>query len=331
MNEENDKKILSEENTADMVSEARERQKAAAEAARYTENQREALPKEEPGKEHPHEETEPDKEEKPPKLSFLKILKYLAAGVILFVFILLLYRISVQKKDYADLFLWTDRAIEAYEEKGSLTVWTQDMSSFTFTLERDENNMPTNTYTYTYYPYSGKKEEGEEPSEFDGCFMVSKPMYVEETQQLLVTFRVNRTAKDRVKDYYSLETAPRGDVFFFILSDGENEYADYEYITFEKDNYYYYRLVFNDVPYNYLKSYTGVTEADIISLSLSVYYSGLYHLDSPLDTITVANNMIEGDAYKIEKALPAERDAALKKGPDFLSEEDTENSANEED
>lgn len=321
MNEEKDiqPSCPPEEASANRAKEAAERQKEAAEAARFTREQRENLPEGEVGKEHPHEGHEivlP--EDRPPKLTVFKILKYVLIGVLLFAFILLLYRIFTQKKDYADLFVWTDEALAAYEEKGSLTVWTQDMSSLTLTLERDENNIPTKTYSYTYYPYSGSEKR----RQFDGCFMVSSPMYIEETGQLLITFRVNRTAGDKVRDYYSLDHSPQGDVYRFLLSDGAKNYSDYEYITFEKNSYFYYRLVFNDVPYDYAKSYIGVTESDITELTLSVYYSGLYNINSPLETMTAGNNLIHGDPYKIQKALPAKKDASLKKGPAFATDEE---------
>ncbi len=321
MNEEKDTQLNRppEESSADSAKETTERKKEAAEAARFTREQRENLPEGEIGKEHPHEEHEivlP--EDRPPKLTVFKILKYILIGILLFAFILLLYRIFTQKKDYADLFVWTDKALAAYEEKGSLTVWTQDMSSFTLTLERDENNIPTKTYSYTYYPYSGSEDR----RQFDGCFMVSSPMYIEETEQLLITFRVNRTAGDKLRDYYSLSSSPKGDVYRFLLGDGINRYSDYEYITFEKNSYFYYRLVFNNVPYYYVKSHVGVSESDITELTLSVYYSGLYNIDSPLETMTAGNNLIMGDPYKIKKALPAEKDGSLKKGPAFVTDEE---------
>ena len=289
----------------------------AAEAAEYTEKLREELVDGEVGVEHPHDVHEIE-DEKVPRLSVLQILRYIGIGVIILVMVLIFYRIHTQKEDYSDYLVWTEEAVAAYQEKGSLTVWTQEMKSFNLTLERDENNMPTRTYHYTYDPYSKSPYEDEstnleaERLTYKGCFMVGDPMYIEETRQFLITFRVNRTAGDRVKDHYHLDTAPKGDIFRFALSDGGKTYTDYSYVTVEKNTYFYYRLVFNNVDYGYL-DYTKLTESDIRELTLSVFYNDKFNPDSPFEVLGCANNVIPGDHFKLKKALPAEIDTGIKK------------------
>lgn len=306
------------------VTEAHNQQKEAAEAAKHRREQREELPADEVGREHPHNDSgSACAEEKAPRITIGQIAKYIGLGIFIFVLILLIYRIVNQKKDYSDLFVWTDEAISVYNREKKLTVWVQDMSSFTYTLERDENNLPTETYEYTYYPYSQSDtpDDLEDEDPFYGVFMVGDPMYIEETQQFIVTFRVNRRAGEKVQAYYSLSAPPSGDSYCFLISDGYNVYTDYEYITFEKDSYFYYRLVFNDLPYGYIRDLRNVERSDIKELRLAVYYSGLFHIDSPLDTISVSCNLIAGEAYDIDDALPAEKSADLKKGPVYTKEE----------
>ncbi len=313
-----------QEEEADSTAKANERQKDAADAAKTRIADRETYERGEVGVSHPHEEKDTAyMDEKPPKVSVIAILKYIGAAVIIFVFALLFYRICAQREDFSDKFVWTEEAIAVYQETGSLTVWTQNMSSFTLTLERDENNLPTYTYQYIYSPYSEQDADDPENTNnprnaFEGVFFVSDPMYIEETEQLIVTLRVNRTADDCLIDHYNLSYVPSKKDFIFTLTDGLTTYADYSYITFEKNSYFYYRLVFDNIPYSYAKSYEGVTENDIVELSLNVYYGKLFHESSPIAIITVANNMIVGDAYKIKKALPAELPADLTKGYEWV-------------
>lgn len=301
-------------------------QNDAAEAVKYKNQLRDELADGEVGVEHPHEERQEEDEDRVPKLTFGKILRYLGTGIIILVFVLIFYRINVQNEDYSDYLVWTDEALSVYESTGKLTVRTQQMGSFSLTLERDENNIPTKTYTYTYKPYSDSPYESEnstlKPTQltYKGCFMVGDPMYIEETKQFMVTFRVNRIAGDRVKEHYSLASAPKGDVYRFALSDGENVYTAYQYVTVEKNSYFYYRLVFDNVDYNYLTDHTDLTESEIKELTLSIFYAGKFNPESPLEVMTVANNVLPADSFAIKKALPAEVDPALKNSPVWETE-----------
>lgn len=340
-NSENLNLASEEENSKkDLTREANANKQKAAQAAEDINKAREAFQGQEVGVAHPHEEKDTSYmdayvEENPNKLSIGKILKYVFYGIILFVFVLLLVRIFAQDRDYADYLVWTDEAIEAYQENGKLTVWTQEMSSATFALERDENGMPIkeNEYAYTYSPFSEREitriASGTGQTEtvsFRGVYKVAGQMYIEETKQFIVTFRVNRTANDVLKQYYYLDTKPSGDVYIFTLKDSNgNTYTDYDYVTFTENTYYYYRLVFNGVNYPFFQNYLDVKESDILELTLNIFYKDLYNVSSPVDTMTVGNNLITPEKFDLSDALPAQKPSGLCEGYDWSKEYPKEN------
>ncbi len=319
----------------DLTREANTQKQEAAQAAEDTQKAREAFEGGDVGTAHPHEDKDTSYmdeyvEDKKNKLSIGKILKYIFYGIVLFVFILSIYRIFAQNRDYADYLVWTDEAVKAYEENGKLTVWTQEMSSFTFAMERDENNIPIkeNEYSYTYSPFSEREVihtiEGSTQTKtisFRGVYKVSGPMYIEETKQFILTFRVNRTANEALKELYSLDTKPSGDIYIFTLEDNKgNTYTDYDYVTFSENSYYYYRIVFNGIEYPFFKNYLDVKKDDILELKLNIFYKELYNTQSPVDTMTVGNNLITPDKFDLDDALPAKKPSDLKEGYDWSSE-----------
>ena len=338
MNEnQNDLNLSSEEENEkkDLTREANAQKQEAAQAADETRKARESFEGGDVGVEHPHEEKDTSYmdayvEDKKNKLSIGKILKYIFYGIVLFVFILSIYRIFVQNRDHADYLVWTDEAIQAYEEKGKLTVWTQEMSSFTYAMERDENGIPIkeNEYVYNYSPFSEREVirpiEGTIKTEtisFRGVYKVSGPMYIEESKQFIFTFRVNRTANESLKELYNLDTKPSGDIYIFTLEDNKgNTYTDYDYVTFTENSYYFYRIVFNGVDYPFFKNYLDVKEEDIFEMKLNIFYKDLYNVLSPVDTMTVGNNLITPDKYDLDDALPAKKPADLKEGYDWSKE-----------
>ena len=226
----------------DLTREANAQKQEAAQAAEDVKKAREAFEGGDVGEAYQHEEKDTSYmdayvEDRKNKLSIGKILKYILYGIIIFVFVLLIYRIFVQDRDHADYLVWTDEALQAYEETGKLTVWMQEMSSFTFATERDENGIPIkeNEYAYTYSPFSEREitrtVEGTAQTEtvsFRGVYKTSGPMYIEETKQLIITFRVNRTANGVLQELYELDTKPSGDIYIFTLQDNQgNIYTDY--------------------------------------------------------------------------------------------------------
>ena len=248
------------------------------------------------------------------RLTLGKIVKYIAIGLIVLLFAVLFWRMSSQNKLYNEYFVWTDEAIAAYEEKKSLTVWVQKMASYHVTTEYDENYNALQSIDFTYYPYSDPNINIKS-EDFEGCFMVGLPMYIEETQQFIITFRINRTAKSHLKEHYSLDYEPTGDVYRFSLSDGATTYTDYEYVTFSENSYFYYRLVFSGVAYKNVTGYKDIDITEIDELSLSVYFKNKYNEASPAATITVANSYCPIEKYEIQDALPAKKTEGLLTSP----------------
>ncbi len=248
------------------------------------------------------------------KLTVGKIIKYIAVGCIVLLFAVLIYRISSQNKLYNDYFIWTDEAIAAYQEKEELTVWIQKMASYHVNTEYDENYNALQTLDFVYYPYSDPDTDTKS-EDFEGCFMVGLPMYIEETKQFVITFRINRTAKTHLKNHYSLNYEPTGDVYRFSLSDGAKTYTDYDYITFSKNSYFYYRLVFNGVDYQNVTGYKDIDSTSITELDLSIYFKYKYNEASPAATITVANGYCPIEKYEIKDALPAKKTEGLLPSP----------------
>lgn len=290
------------------IKEENERKNEAAKAAEYLNEQRRlAHDPEVVGKGYPHEEKDTSyMDEKEKKITVGSILKYIFYGIVVFVFLLIFYRIYMQNDsnfDFAEMFIWTDEAIEAYEENGNLTVYTQSMGrigNLVLVNEADE----TESYDYEYSPYS-------EADGLRGCFMTGNIMYVVETEQLIFTFRVNRTASEAVMDRYGLESAPRRDCYSFALYDGEKYYTEYEYVTAERSTYFYYRIVFTGVSYDLIENPYQAQTSDVTELTLNVYYDDLKNFDSPIDTMTLANNLISAEEYDIEDTLPAQRTEGL--------------------
>ena len=152
-------------------------------------------------------------------------------------------------------------------------------------------------------------------------------MYIEETKQFILTFRVNRKANEALQQYYYLDTKPSGDIYIFTLEDNHgNTYTDYDYVTFSENSYYFYRIVFNNVDYSFFKNYLEVKEEDIVELSLNVFYKDLYNVLSPIDTMTAGNNLITPKPYDLDDALPAQKTADLKNGHDWSKEYPEESS-----
>ena len=254
------------------------------------------------------------------KLTLGKIVKYIAIGMIVLLFAVLIYRMSSQNKLYNDYFVWTDEAIAAYNEKKSLTVWVQKMSSYHVTTQYDENYNALESIDFTYYPYSDPNKNMKS-EDFEGCFMVGIPMYVEETKQFIITFRVNRTAKTHLFEHYELDHEPTGDVYRFSLSDGKTTYTDYEYITFAKNSYFYYRLVFTGVDYENLTGYKDIDVTKIQELDLSVYYKYKFNPQSPIAVLTVANSYCPIESYDLNDALPPKTTEGLLPSPVWNKED----------
>ncbi len=267
-----------------------------------------------------HEEKDLSYVDRTDRLTLGKIIKYIAIGMVILLFAVLIFRMSAQKKLYNDYFVWSEKTLTAYEKDKNLTVWVQNMSSYHIKTAIHLETDSADVLEFTYYPYSDPKpsEKGED---FEGCFMVGFPMYIEETKEFIITFRVNRTAGEELKQHYSLDVAPSGDIFRFSLTDGKTLYTDYSYITFRKNSYYYYRLSFSGVDYNYLTGYKDIDKTKIKELDLSVYYTDFFNEKSPIVTMTVANSFCPIEVFDLGDALPAKKTNDLKSSPEWEKED----------
>ncbi len=321
-NSENNETTSIQEN--DSVTEANKRKKEAAEAAETLAAKRAELEEQTSrGAEHPHDDRDTSyMDEVPQKLSVAKILKYVCYGVIVFVFALIFWRIYMQNDkgfDFTADFVWTRENIEAYQN-GSLTVTKLEMASFSHTLERDENNIPTETYDYSYSPFN-ESDETDSYRQYDGVFKTDNVMYIAETKELIFTVRVNRNAYDFVAEKYGLSDSskPSGDAFRFAITDGTEYYTEYEYMTATRSSYYYYRIVFKEIPLELIETNERLdaTAADIVEYNLLIYSKDFFNFNSPMVETDLLCNFCKLEKYNVKNALPAEASADLKKGPKY--------------
>ena len=216
------------------------------------------------------------------------ILKYLATALIVLVFALVFFRIAISNDTkLAKSFIWTPENVAAYNEKGELTVASQELTGYTL---RDENGTVIESVSY------------EELSE-DGLFKVGNLMYVKETKELIVTVRYNDTCEEEFCKKYSLDPSS-GEIFVFELVGGEKTYGEYSFVTDERFVYHYRRLIFKNVELDSAKT-----------LTLIGYSVGNPDKEKPAVKMTVYDSNIKTEAVKLDKYLPAEVYGDLKAPP----------------
>lgn len=206
------------------------------------------------------------------------ILKYLASALIVLVFALVFFRIAIANDTkLAKSFIWTPESVSAYNEKGGLTVVSQELTGYTL---RDENGTVIESVSY------------DELSE-DGLFKTGNLMYVKETRELIVTVRYNDTCESEFCKKYSLDPNAT-EIFVFELVDGEKTYSDYSFVTDERFVYHYRRLIFKNVDLDSAKTLTIVG-----------YSVGNPDREKPAVKMTVYDSNIKTEAVKLDKYLPA--------------------------
>ena len=229
----------------------------------------------------------PEEEKKKPSLVG-SILKYTVTAFIVLVFALVFFRIAIANDTkLAKSFIWTPESVAAYNEKGSLTVISQELSGYTL---RDENGTVIESVSY------------DELSE-DGLFKTGNFMYVKETNELLVTVRYNDTCEEEFCKAYSLDPNA-GEIFVFELTDGEKTYGEYSFVTDERFVYHYKRLIFKNVDLD--------SAGKLVLIGYSV---GNPDREKPAVKMTVYDSNIETEAVKLDKYLPAETPGDLDTPP----------------
>ena len=229
-----------------------------------------------------------------PKLNLGKILKYVAIGLVLLVYMLIFVRIYYQNDTglkSTSALIANSQTVKAYnsalEKREPFKVYSHPLSSHYSVLSVDENGNPVETTNIVYDNYSQSKE-------FYGMLQVSNFLYYETSEQVVITVRYNREAVKTLKSLYKTDTLP-SEPFFFTLDDGKSFYDSYSYTCDSRFTYTYRRLIFN-----------GVSLDDIEKLSLNVYYSDdvsqsapldfflIYHKSTPLTEVTKGKEALSG-------------------------------------
>ena len=230
----------------------------------------------------------PEEPEKKKGFSVGKLLKYIAYALIVLVYALLFFRIFISNDtSLAKSFVWTEKSVAAYDEKGGISVYSQELKGYTL---YDENGEVSETVSYS------------ELSE-DGLFKISNFMYVKDTREVIITLRYNDTCEKTYSEKYSLDPNST-ELFVFELRGGEKTYSDYVYLTDERFVYHYRRLVFSDV---------DIENAKL--LSLVGYCVGNPDKEESVFDMTVYDSHVAVEAVNFKKLLPAELSPELKTPP----------------
>ncbi len=222
---------------------------------------------------------------------FKSVFAILAIGIIG----ILLYRIiTIQEPRMADDFLVnqktaeevsshaSDRTDKKYDEYyvdyrtfGSVTLIRHEDSDVVGLTPEEYGYNGFEVFTQHLSGYYVKNEEtGEydliERSEFytgkddEGNFKISSQYFMPQSNQLEVTIRFNDNALKNLLAAYP-DSMNEEHPFVFVISDNlGNEYGSYSFITKDRANYHYARLLFDGVEYS----------AGVNTIYLDIYYKG---------------------------------------------------------
>ncbi len=230
----------------------------------------------------------PDEPEIKKGFSVGKIFKWVGIVFVILVYLLIMFRIFISKDtSLAKKFVWTDENVAVYNEKGGLSVYSHDLAGYTL---RDENGTVIATASY--------KELSE-----DGLFKIGSIMYVQDTKEFIITVRYNDTCEELYSEKYSLDPK-KGELFVFMLTDGEKTYSDYTYISDERFVYHYRRLIFKNVDLS-----------DVSKLTIKGYCVGMPDLEKPVLEMGAYDVNCRNKRVDIRDYKPAKVDTALKTPP----------------
>lgn len=231
-----------------------------------------------------------------------KILKWMVIGLILFVYLFLMFRIFIKSDTkIAKTFVWTEDTVAAYEsDPASFEAFTQDNTYVYYDTDTET------AIEYAYDTYSGSDED----NTHEGQFHTSQFVYVPSSKEFQITLRYNRDGVRELLNTYGLEKAPAGELFCFALTDGTNIYTDYTFLTDSRFTYQYRRLTFS-----------GVDLEDVSQMWLQIYFIGDVSVSSPYESMTVYLSDIPMESYKVKKALPAEVNGTLQSPPYIVYED----------
>ena len=205
------------------------------------------------------------------------VFKSVVAMGIFAVIATLLFRVyTIQEPDMASTYLWNQTGIDAYNASGEFKVYGQKMSSY----------MIAN-------PENPEVKQQIERDSFNKAetMRVTNIRYAPEAGQLQVTLRWNQNAEEDVLDTYDQEALPKGEIFYFLLTDDKgNTYGE---VSFTKGSRYVYtfrRLLFD-----------GIDFSKVNELYLNIYYAG-YPSTEPYEQMIVYDKYIE--SFEVDVSAP---------------------------
>lgn len=188
---------------------------------------------------------------------------------------ILLFRIySIQEPDMASKHLWNQKGIDAYNKSVDFKVYEQKMSGYIWTDPETGSTKPIERDSFNE----------------DETMRVTNIRYCPEAGQLQVTLRWNQNAEEDVLDSYDQEALPKGEIFYFFLTDDKgNTYGDVSYIKGSKYVYTFRRLLFD-----------GIDFSNVNELYLNIYYAG-YPSAEPYEQMIVYDKYIESTEINVKK------------------------------
>lgn len=213
-----------------------------------------------------------------------KLFKYVGIAIVIAVWVILLLRIWLaEDTSFAKTYMWTEAAIEAYEnDPKGFEIKSYELHSYEYLIENPDGSYESERITHNTITD-------------DGYFQVSNMMYTPATKELQFTVRYTSASVEYLQTYYNLSEKPQGIPYHFMVYQGDVYFDDYTYTTDTRFVYTYCRLVFS-----------GIDMEEFDYLSLGVFYENLADYDYPYSTLMIYDSYLDMKDYSVRKARPAE-------------------------
>lgn len=183
-----------------------------------------------------------------------KLLKWLLIALILFVYGLFMLRICSQgEPESMKRFYWTQSSIGLYSSASD---------TFSVAVSTPDKNIDD-----------------------DGLFSVSSVYYMPQTGEIQFTVRYNNSTVKGIREDYSLDADPVGEVFVYILTDANGvAYTSYSFTSASKFVHNYRKVVFE-----------GIDFTSCGTLTLDVYYIGDVNTEKSLSRFVIYDSAADGE------------------------------------
>ena len=142
------------------------------------------------------------------------------------------------------------------------------------------------------------------------CHYATSAYFMPQSGQLEVTFRYNDDVIKNLNNAYPMSVNDSGEQFIFVISDNQNKkYTTYEYISKEKANYNYRRLIFS-----------GIDFTNVSTLYIDVYYINDVTLSKPYRSMLIYDSNLTLESYT--KKIPTSVTAQLVEMPKYVINEE---------